>query len=104
MVHEAHDNVAPDWLAVDVSRTINTDSDRLSHPLGIERVVADAQAAGLTVVRARIPPESWRLLETATHLCLANERNLAAASDAADIREGNAAPRRVRDPKHAHAT
>ncbi len=90
MARNAYEHVAPHWLAVDVPRAFNTDPDRLSHPLGVGQVVADARANGLTVVRARMTAASWRLLDAATGLALANERGLAAASDADDMREGEA--------------
>jgi hypothetical protein len=89
-VRNAYEHVAPEWLAVDVPRTLNTDPDRLSHPHGLELVMADARAAGLKVVHVRITDASWRLLEATTHLSLGNERGLAMMSDTVDAREGAA--------------
>jgi hypothetical protein len=87
MVREAY-NLAGAWLAVDVPRELNTDADRLSHPNSLAAVTADATAAGLVVVRARITTHAWQRLRASTLLALANERHLAGHDDATDEREG----------------
>ena len=54
------------WLGVHVSRDFNTDSDLLSHPPTVRKVVAAAKAAGLTVHEIHgFPEHCWLALEQA---------------------------------------
>eukprot|EP00965_Chrysotila_dentata_P156658 5175900-Pleurochrysis_carterae.AAC.1 len=54
------------WLAVAVPREANTDADRLSHPLLLRELVAEATRAGMRVHVARVPEECWAALRKAT--------------------------------------
>ena len=65
------------WLGVAVPRELNVDADRLSHPTALAdgagwhipaAVVADAEAASLSVRRAHITPEMWEALRRAVAL------------------------------------
>ena len=53
------------WLAAHITRDGNLDADRLSHPELLAEVVAEAEAAGLSVVRVR-PDETDRALVAGT--------------------------------------
>ena len=53
------------WLAVSVSRDLNVDADRLSHPAQLAEVRADAQAAGVATRVAPIPQHCWAALREA---------------------------------------
>ena len=53
------------WLAVSVSRDLNLDADRLSHPARLAEVRADAQAAGVATRVAPIPQHCWAALRAA---------------------------------------
>ena len=53
------------WLGVHITRDGNLDADRLSHPAQLEAVVADAEAAGLRVVRVRPNEADWAILAEA---------------------------------------
>ena len=57
--------IAPQWLAVSVPRTANSDADRLSHPDELDAVARDATAAGLSVRRVRLDADDWDLARTA---------------------------------------
>lgn len=59
---------APRWLGVQVPREWNTDADRLSHPSLLPAVVADAERAGLSVVRVHPCAEVWAALTEASAL------------------------------------
>ena len=65
------------WLAVSVPREANVDADRLSHPELYGEVAASAEAAGLTVQRARITASSWAMLRRAAALGARNARRAA---------------------------
>lgn len=61
------------WLGVHVPREWNTDADRLSHPSLLPRVIADAERAGLVVVRVRPPEGVWAAARAALELPLGRE-------------------------------
>lgn len=56
------------WLGVHVPRTWNTDADRLSHPSLRPEVIADAERAGLAVVRVLPPAWVWDVAAAALAL------------------------------------
>lgn len=61
------------WLGVHVTRVWNTDADRLSHPSLLPLVVADAERAGLVVVRVHPPAEVWETARAALALPMGRE-------------------------------
>ena len=64
------------WLAVSVERELNTDADRLSHPRMYDQVADSAAAAGLEVVRVRLPlgHELWSSIRIAAALGVSSHR------------------------------
>lgn len=65
--------VASRWLGVHVPREWNTDADRLSHPSLVSRVVADAEWAGLFVVRVSPREGVWEVAAAARALPLGRD-------------------------------
>ena len=53
------------WLGVSVSRDLNLDADRLSHPALLEEVRQDARAAGMETHVVPIPTRCWESLRAA---------------------------------------
>ena len=60
------------WLGVHVSRDLNVDADRLSHPSLRASVMAESRARGLRSVPVSIPEGCWELLRAATRLEMAS--------------------------------
>jgi len=57
--------LCPHWLAVSVSRDLNLDADRLSHPALLPEVRDTAHSAGLATRVAPIPEHCWAELRAA---------------------------------------
>ena len=60
--------ITEQWLGVHIPREWNVDCDRLSHPLLGPTVCAEAEAAGLTVVRVRPHPDMLARLRSVLRL------------------------------------